>query len=494
MTLRPGACWSSGIAETHISWVFFVGDRAYKLKKPVRTAFLDFSTIESRRLDCEREVALNRRLAPDVYEGVATVMGVDGEVCDHLVVMKRMPDERRLSAQVQSHATEPALRRSILAIARRLASFHAAAERSTQIDAAGSPEVTASRWLTNTAQLRPFVDEVLDADLIEEVDRLAARYVAGRAPLLEQRIADGRVLDGHGDLLADDIFCLDDGPRILDCLEFDDGLRWGDGLADAAFLAMDLERLGRLDLSSVLLSAYEAASGDSWPQSLAGHYIAYRALIRSKVACLRASQGADTAQEDARLLLELAARRLREAAVRMVLVGGAPGTGKSSLAATLGRALGWPVLRSDTLRTEFAGLSPGVADGRDQRASYGTAATQRTYDELVARGAALAQLGQTVILDATWTSERHRAQARAAAQETATDLVELRCVAPATMAADRLVRRREAGTDPSEATPAIALAMAAGADPWPEAVAIDTTGSVDEAAARAMAAVSEGRR
>src|SRR6185295_4997985 len=106
----------------------------------------------------------------------------------------------------------------------------------------------AGRWAANTTGLAPFVEQFVDAAMVEAVDGLARRYLAGREPLFEARIAAGRARDGHGDLLADDIFLLDDGPRVLDYLEFDNALRLGDGLADVAFLAMDLERLGRQDL------------------------------------------------------------------------------------------------------------------------------------------------------------------------------------------------------------------------------------------------------
>ena len=109
-----------------------------------------------------------------------------------------------------------------------------------------------------------------------------------RDPLFAARAQAGRIVDGHGDLLADDIFCLDDGPRILDCLDFDDRLRWVDGLDDAAFLAMDLERLGAPELAEQFTGWYAEYSGDPAPTSLRHHYAAYRSLVRAKVDFLRA--------------------------------------------------------------------------------------------------------------------------------------------------------------------------------------------------------------
>ena len=132
---------------------------------------------------------------------------------------------------------------------------------------------------------------MLAPDLVAAVERLAGRFLAGRAPLIAQRCADDRIVDGHGDLVADDVFCLDDGPRVLDCLEFDDRLRFADGLDDAAFLAMDLERLGRPELATAWLDAYAGFSGDPAPAALRHHYVARRAFAQAKAACLRSCAG-----------------------------------------------------------------------------------------------------------------------------------------------------------------------------------------------------------
>ena len=131
----------------------------------------------------------------------------------------------------------------------------------------------------------------MDATTVEAVQRSPTRSSTAVVGSSRQRIAEGRAVDGHGDLLADDIFCLDDGPRILDCIEFDEALRLGDGLSDVAFLAMDLEHLGRPDLAQRFLDAYREATADVWPSSLEHHHVAYRAQVRAKVAAIRAAQG-----------------------------------------------------------------------------------------------------------------------------------------------------------------------------------------------------------
>ncbi len=172
--------------------------------------------------------------------------------------------------------------------------------------------------------------------MVTEIGLLARRFLAGREPLFDRRVAGGRIIDGHGDLLADDIYCLADGPRVLDCLDFDDRLRWLDGLDDAAFLAMDLERLGAPDLARHFTDWYAEYSGDPAPASLRHHYVAYRALVRAKIARIRAAQDEPAAGCEAQQLADIALRHLRAGAVTLVLVGGLPGTGKSTLAGRAG--------------------------------------------------------------------------------------------------------------------------------------------------------------
>lgn len=472
------------VVETHSAVVFFVGDRVYKLKKPVDLGFLDFRSRESREAVCHRELELNRRLAHDVYLGVADVHGPDGELCDHLLVMRRMPDERRLSSLIRAGTP---VEGHLWHLAHLLAAFHARSARSDAADEAAGVAATRARWEANTDALISMSARPFDDAAIESVQALACGYLDGRAPLFDQRVAEGRAVDGHGDLLADDIFCLDDGPRVLDCIEFDDRLRLGDGLADAAFLAMDLERLGRPDLGRRFLDAYREHCGDVWPLSLAHHHIAYRAQVRAKVTAIRAEQGDPQAAGDAASLLNLAASHLEAGRVRLVLVGGLPGTGKSTLAARLGDELGATVLRADEIRKELHGLAANQpAPAAFGEGLYTEAATAETYVALLGHASVALGLGETVVLDASWTSARWRERARAVAVESCADLVELRCDAPPVVAAERIAGRGASGRDPSDATPEIAAAMAAAATPWPEAATIDSEADPDRTLASAL--------
>jgi aminoglycoside phosphotransferase family enzyme/predicted kinase len=452
--------------------LFFVGDRVYKLKKPVDLGFLDFRRRADREAVCRREVELNRRMAPDVYLGVADVSGPDGKLCDHLVVMRRMPAERRLSALVRSGA--PVLG-EVRRLARLLATFHTGARRGPDISAEGTGDALWNRWNDTFTQLRPFRGGVLNADVADSIQRSTRDFINGRRRLFDSRVAAGCIVDGHADLLADDIFCLDDGPRVLDCIEFDDRLRYVDILDDAAFLAMDLEHLGAAEAAREFLDRYGEFSGDHPPAALREHFLGYRAYVRAKVACLRHEQGDPAAYADVASYADLALRHLRAGVVRLILVGGTPATGKTTLAGRLADRLGAVVLSSDRIRKELAGLDPDRSAAMEYRHGfYAPEWTRRTYHEALHRARGLLEMGETVVLDASWTDASLRRQARDVATGTSSAVVELRCTALPDVVAARLARRATTHTGASDADTTIAAKLAADMDTWPQAYEIET--------------------
>jgi aminoglycoside phosphotransferase family enzyme/predicted kinase len=462
----------AAVVETHTATLFFVGDRVYKLKKPVDLGFVDFSTREQRRAACHLEVDLNRRLAPDVYEGVADLTGPDGVLCDHLVVMHRMPEHLRLSRCVErGDDVADALR----AIAHQVVTLHTSAPSDPawhHVAEINGPDGLRQNWADGFDQLRPHLGDRVDREVGERSEALVHRYLDGRGPLIAGRIAAGRVREGHGDLQAEDVFCLPDGPRILDCLEFAPRYRWGDVLLDVAFLAMDLERLGRPDLATRFLAWYRELSADSWPDSLVHHDIAYRAHIRAKVGVLRSVQAGGRVPPAVTALFAQSLDHLERARVRLVVVGGLPGTGKSTVAAALGERLGAVVLRTDEARRNLPAGAPGTPGSGIDR--YEPAAVHAVYAALLEEARELLGRGEHVVLDATWADPAERAAARAVAEATSADLTELCCVLAPEVAAARIRARSRAGTDPSEATPDVAAALAERFAPWPEATELDT--------------------
>jgi len=477
---------SPAVRETHVSILLFLGDRVFKLRKPLRFDFADFSTRSARAEDCRREVDLNRRLAPDVYLGVAEVT-LEGEALEHCVVMRRLPAERSLAHLVREPESlwSVELRR----VARTLAEFHARADRSPSISGAASIEAVTRQFEANVAAMAPFVGPVLDPAAHGAVVRGVRRFLEGRSALFAGRIAAGQICDGHGDLQADDIYCLDDGPRILDCLEFDDLLRCGDVVADVAFLAMDLERLGARAAAERFVHDYEGLSGAPLPPSLLHFYVALRAYIRAKVACLRHEQGDSLGAREAPLLLALAGDHLERARVRLVVVGGLPGSGKSTLASALGAELGAIVLRSDELRPEQFGAEHGPTTSGYRRGRYTDERTHDVYEHLMGAARVHLGLGESVILDASWIASSHRDEARHLAAESAAELTELRCTVPADVAEQRIAARLRVAADPSEATVGVRRAMARIEAPWTSATVIETARAPGLVLADALAVI-----
>lgn len=464
------------VRETHSGVVVLAGDRAFKAKKPVRTDFLDFSTVQQREAACVREVELNRRLAPDSYVGVAHLSGPSGAPAEPIVVMRRYHDSDRLASMVQ-HG-QP-VEHVLDGIAEVLARFHDQARRSRLISAHGKPSAIAQRWCDNFSELHHHVGTAVSAKPLTRVEGLAAEYLAGRACLFTSRIEERRLVDGHADLIAEDIFWVDGRPALLDCLEFSDELRYIDRLDDAAFLAMDLEFLGRKDLGDYFLDRYAHQSDETAPQSLRDFYIAYRAVVRAKVDCVRLTQGKGEAAVAAARHLAIAVRHLENGAVRLVLVGGAPGTGKSTLAGGLAERVGAHVLSTDDVRRELresGAISgdPGILNA----GLYFADNVAAVYEAMLHRARLLLGNGHSVILDGTWRSLQFRAQANKLADEMHAALVEISCETPAEVAADR-IRSRVTGN--SDATPQIAAALDAYGLEWDTAHRIDTSQPLDKA-------------
>jgi uncharacterized protein len=469
----------ASVVETHVSVLVFYDDVVLKIKKPVRYPFVDFTDADARRRACEEEVRCNRRLAPDVYLGVAEVRLGD-RVVDHAVVMRRLPAWRSLAALVR--AGDDGVGAGLDALATRLVAFHESAERSPEIDLAGDVREIRSTWDMLVSELEPFAGVAVDGAVLAEVDRSARRFLEGRRPLLAGRVAGHHVCDGHGDLLASDVFLLDDGPRVLDAVEFDRRLRYVDVIADVAFLAMDLERMGAPDAADRFVAAYQSAAGAVFPEPLLHYYVAERAMVRAVVACLRGGEGAD---DEAAALLSLARAHLASARVVLAVVSGLPGTGKSTVATSAGESLRWPVLRSDEIRRELSGSAGGgplVAPFL--LGAYSADRTEQTYATLLDRARIALGRGQSVILDATFTNRRWQRAAEELADESASDLVVVETVAPLPVAAERARDRRRRGSDISGADEDVVRDLAALAHPWPAAVAVDTAAGDEALSAR----------
>ncbi len=454
--------------ETHISSVFFAGDRAYKLLKPIRTSFLDHRTVVQRLAAVDQEYELNRRLAPDVYLGLADVCE-QGEVVDRMLVMRRLPHDRRLSALVD----DPDFLDHLRAVAHLIAAFHASLPPITTRGQMTTAAGLAGLWCSSCEDIESTAGSMIDPRDIAEVRDLALEYLHHSEPMFTRRRDTGMIRDGHGDLIADDIFMLDDGPRVLDCIAFDDRYRVGDVLADIAFLVMDVERLAGASAAGNLMSWYCEFSNEHHPSSLAHHYVAYRAHVRAKVALMRHRQGDVGAIDVARRHHGQALDHLRRARRRLVLVGGGPGAGKSTTANEIADRLNWSVIDTDTLRKDLHGVAHVDHDVAAHPDLYAPANTHRTYRNLLQRAEMLLIAGESVVIDATWSDAVQRELARSLAARYGAVLSELECRLDPDLARRRIADRTARGDDASDATPELVDLMSR--DPWPEAHPLDTS-------------------
>ncbi|MGA7987546.1 MAG: AAA family ATPase [Candidatus Dormiibacterota bacterium] len=470
--------------ETHVSVLTFQRDTVSKRKKPVRFDFVDFREPRARLAACREELRLNRRLAPDVYLRVDEMRDARGRLMDAAVVMRRLPDRRQLRSLIDHHAD---VGRELTRVARVLAAFHSEARRGPAVSRAGLPAALRRRWRQDLDEWSIVAGQVLEVGNLDRERALAERFLEAHAPLLRRRAAEGHIVDGHGDLRADSIYCLQDGPRIIDCLEFDKRLRYGDELADVGFLAMDLESMHRPDLAAHFVAEYQRFAGAHWPPSLLHFYIAQRAMVRSKVECLRAMDGITAAIPLARAHLEQCRAHLEAARPVVVVTGGGPRTGKSTIARAVAAERGWIVVQSDEVRRDVTGPAPAArAEGAElDRGRYSRSMSALTYRVLFSRARELLSDGYSVILDATFPSARTRLRAGRVARACHADLVEIECQAARNVVRDRAALPRREG-DLSEATPDVAEALRSRRDPWPSAYQLDTTGDSADAVARCL--------
>ena len=290
--------------QTHVSRVFLADEYVYKIKKPVRFAFLDASTLARRHQLCLDEVRLNRRLAPDVYLDVVPILkrgselvvggasaGADHEetVVEWAVRMRRLDEATMLDRKVSQGVVSVARIREIAA---RLADFHrvAAVEQGWKYGSA------AAVWRLVRGNLEELAEERTDAIVpteLDELERFVHSIVELRWSLLNRRALGGRVCEGHGDLRCEHVSLDGETIRIIDCVEFSEGLRYVDVASDLGFLAMDLDRLGARGLSDELVGAYRESSGDADFPLLIPFYKVHRALVRAKVEGLGESRRRD---------------------------------------------------------------------------------------------------------------------------------------------------------------------------------------------------------
>jgi uncharacterized protein len=447
--------------ETHISVVFLAGAFAYKAKRAVKYTFVDFSTLERRRIASLNELRVNGRTAPQLYLEVLPVtvgangefrLGGEGDAVEWVVKMRRFDQ----AALYDRMAEEGRLRfDSMPRLAETIAAFHAAADR---VLSAGLTVESLDGVLGDNVEIFAAHPETIWPQAAEALAAASRESLARLAPLVETRARGGYVRHCHGDLHLRNVVEIEGAPVLFDAIEFDDRLATIDVLHDLAFLLMDLGKRGLKAHASAVLNAYldaDASSGNLVGLAALPLFLSMRAAVRAKVELLRAalaaSGRADAVHEEARAYFALAQDFLVLAPPRLIAIGGLSGSGKSvvarAIAPHIGAFPGAVIVRSDVERKRLFGV--GSLERLPQSA-YTPEVTERVYAMCRKRTFLALQGGRSVIVDAVQAKAHEREALAALAAACGVPFKGLWLEAPAKLLRDRIAART---ADVSDATP-----------------------------------------
>ena len=471
-----GAVVPTKVMETHISYVLLTGTYAYKIKKAVNFGFLDFGTIKARRFFCEEELRLNRRLAPALYLGVvpisgsidAPVVGGPGPALEYAVKMREFPQDALASRMLERGELGGA---EIDALGATVADFHGAIDVAAPDGAFGTPDGILRLAQQNFAQIGPLLATDSERDELADLGIWTEREHAARRDTFLHRRAHGFVRECHGDLHLGNIARIDGKLVIFDGIEFNEAMRWIDVISEVAFTVMDLQDRGHADLAHRFLNAYLERTGDHAGLAVLPFYLAYRAIVRGKIARLRAAQLGAGAMNVASLAesrgyLLLARRYTQPPRPALIITYGLSGCGKTAISQALLEEIGAVRVRSDVERKRLHGISALERfDSEIAQGLYAPAATEATNDRLRVLAREILGAGRTAIVDATFLRHSQRESFRALAMELGVPFVILALEASDATLRERITKRRAEGGDASDADLAVLARQVATREP-----------------------------
>jgi aminoglycoside phosphotransferase family enzyme/predicted kinase len=456
----PEAAPRVELVETHISWVLLAGDFAYKIKKPVTLPFLDFGTLEQRRSYCEIELRLNRRFAPALYLDVVAITGTSdqpriggaGAPIEFAVKMRRFDDDARLDRVCARGALTP---EHLSELAQTIIHFHGAAAVAQEPSRFGAPAEILAPVLDNFEGLQALLPEPAWQRRLDALAAWSRAEFARLQPQLAARQAAGRVRECHGDLHLGNLALIDGHVTLFDCIEFNEALRWIDVASEIAFTYVDLLDHRQPGLACWFLNEWLSRGGDHEAVPLLRFYAAYRAMVRAKVAAIRAGQSGGV-QAEAREYIALAERIVAPPPPRLIITHGLSGCGKTVASTQL--LLDDPSastlrLRSDVERKRLFGLAP-----QDRSSSsvdggmYRPDARQRTYHHLLSQARQQLAAGWSTLVDAAFLKRGERVAFQALADEMGAAFFILAPQASSAQLRERITARLQRGSDASEAT------------------------------------------
>ncbi len=449
----PHSPESVELIQTQISFVLLAGEFAYKIKKPVDFGFLDFSTLEKRFHYCSEEVRLNRRLSPELYLGVVPItrrggdffLEGEGEPVEFAVKMRRLPQHRMLDVLLQEEKASPEMLEEVASVVSR---FHEKAFCSPEILRFGEISVIRGNIEENFAQTEEYKGVTISEEDYDLLKEYSFDFLKRNVPLFERRIKERRIRDCHGDLHAAHI-CFADKIYIFDCIEFNDRFRYSDVACEIAFLSMDLDFWGYPAYSEAFVRAYVRETRDEDLLELLDFYKCYRAYVRGKVEGFKLKDPAIPAEEKERALrrarryFDLASFYVRPRRPLLLVLCGLIGTGKTTVAEALGRRLGAPVISSDRVRKELAGIPPTEPRFEEfGKGIYSPDFSKRTYEKMFEEAERCLREGRTAILDASFRKREERLRARELARRAGAGFLAVECRCPEEEILRRLEERR----------------------------------------------------
>ncbi|MCZ4093765.1 bifunctional aminoglycoside phosphotransferase/ATP-binding protein [Sinorhizobium psoraleae] len=458
--------------ETHISRIFLVGQRAFKLKRAVKLPYVDFSTAALRLEACRKEVELNSATAPGLYLGVRRItrekdgslaFDGDGELMDSVVEMARFEQQALFDRMAVEGRLTPEL---MTLAAQMIARFHRAA-----------PVVHEGRGAANIGAVLRINAAGFATSKVFQPDELAAfnlafeRELARHAASLDRREAAGKVRRCHGDLHLRNICLFDGSPRLFDCIEFNDQIATIDTLYDLAFLLMDLWHRGFPELANLVMNRYLDDTDDEDGFVLLPYLMAIRAAVRAHVTATQVEESGKTSAKlvaEARSYFDLALALIKPVPARLIAIGGFSGSGKTTVAETLAAQIGAPpgarIVESDRIRKAMHGVP---AETRLPSSAYRPEISEKVYREMAHRARSILTAGGTVIVDAVFDRAGNRNLMEKIARRLGVPFTAVWLDAAPALLRDRVASRSGGPSDANLEVLSGQLARGSGETAWP---------------------------
>ena len=451
------------IIETHISWVLLTGKYAYKIKKPVKYSFVDFSTLEKRKFFCYEELRLNRRLAPNMYLDVIAIYGSpehptfskSNAAIEYAVKMQQFSQQSLLS-YLSAH--DQLRKHNIEDMAKEIAEFHIAINKSPQSGEFGGPEEI-NYWVNdNFKQIENNLEDNSALTSLNDIKAWSEGEFNKKFTQLQKRKDNGFIRECHGDMHLGNMVLIEDRVTIFDGIEFNNHLRWIDVMSEVAFVMMDLLNRGHSGFANRFINLYIQYTGDYDGLTIFNYYIVYRAMVRAKVALLRITQRHHSRNQEREILKEfksyfnLSSNYFVEKKVALIITHGLSGSGKSTYSESMLDAISFIWIRSDIERKRLYGLAASKRTQSDINENiYTKQSSKKTYARLAKLSRAIIYSGYSVIVDACFLHQEQRDEFRTLASELKVPFIILEFQASEEKLKRRIITRAKDKNEPSEA-------------------------------------------